>query len=195
MELPEGLAPLLAQRVRGLLTEKAVDAKEPTRMWLIDRAPGAASVFLTECHPITRLMRSPAAMSFATPPGRELIGVAWYEAALTIPSPDEVNVAAQANLSSGDVLPRIDRWRWQRILRQLPRARERRGRWPEFVMRNRLTTTTAEQIGVILADHNRTAIDALDGIALTAAAADSFWAASPFTPFGEAVDQAEPPAS
>lgn len=155
-------------------------------MWLVDRVADGDSVFLTECHPISRLMRSPAALAYLTPPGRVLIGVAFYQADLLIPSPEEISTRANEALSEV-TLPRLDRWRWQRILRQLPRATERKTRWPEFVVRNRIWSAASSRVAVMLADQNRAVVDAEGGMPLSWSDAERFWVSSPFTPFGAAV--------
>ncbi|MGV1005734.1 MAG: hypothetical protein ACOYEV_13450 [Candidatus Nanopelagicales bacterium] len=156
-------------------------------MWLISQEAGSGRTTVNEVHPVSRLMHTPTGLEYLTPPGRVLLGVAFYLADLVLPSPDDVARRCAEQLVRPDIA-RTVRWRWERISRQLPRARERKARWAEFALRNDLGEKERELVGVALTTGGRAVLDATTGATLAPAASRVFWLANPYLSFADALN-------
>lgn len=180
-----GSAANIARQVGELLVDKAVDPREPSRMWLVTGDAATGRRVLSEVHPISRLLFSTSGLAFLTPPGRDLLGIAFYLVDLRLPSPDEVERRCAQELAVPG-LPISQRWRWQRIARQLPRARERRAKWAEFAFDNSLGLRERELVGVVLPGE-RSLWDVASDQPVPAAAQERFWLENPYSRIAAAV--------
>lgn len=204
--VPTGALGTLIEQVRSFATtDPTPDPMELTRMWLLTTASGGGdpgdgpgdasggSVYVTEVHASARLLHTADGRAYLTPIDRHLIGFGFAVPAIGLPSPNELDDWLKAQLAAHErgenPLSRSNKWRLQRLVRQLPRAARTPQRWAGFVLQNDVAYIPSTVFGVWMADGRRAAVrdlaESSERVELPPHA--SFWDCNPFSDFGLAL--------